>query len=259
MSGLIHTTAVIAPGAQIGPHTRVGPYCVIGEHVRIGEHCTLQSHVVIEGHTTIGDGNVFAPFSSIGGAPQDKKYAGEPTRLEIGNHNTIREYVTIHTGTMQDGGVTRVGSRNWIMAYCHIAHDCTLGNDTIMASNAQIAGHVHIQDWVILGGMAGVHQFCRIGAHAMVGAGAIVTQDVAPYVMIGGTPLAAVGINSEGLRRRGFSAEAISAIKAAFKTIYRDGNTLEEALTQLRAHALKQQELALFVDFLSVKGRGLLR
>jgi UDP-N-acetylglucosamine acyltransferase len=259
MASHIHPTAVIAPGAQVAASAQVGPYCVIGGNVRIGERCKLLSHVVIEGHTTIGSGNVFAPFCSIGGAPQDKKYAGEPTRLEIGDDNTIREYVTIHTGTTQDGGVTRVGHRNWIMAYCHVAHDCTLGNDTIMASNAQIAGHVHIQDWAILGGMAGVHQFCRVGAHAMVGAGSIVTQDVAPYTMIGGTPLATVGINSEGLRRRGFSAEAISAIKAAYKTIFREGNTLEESLSQLRAQMSTRAEIATLVDFLSIKGRGLVR
>jgi UDP-N-acetylglucosamine acyltransferase len=255
----IHPTAVIAPGAQIESSVEVGPYCVIGPHVRIGEASKLASHVVIDGHTNIGAGNVFAPFCSIGGAPQDKKYSGEPTRLEIGDNNTIREYVTIHTGTVQDGGLTRVGSRNWIMAYCHVAHDCTLGNDTIMASNAQIAGHVHIQDWAILGGMSGVHQFCRVGAHAMVGAGAIVTQDVAPYTMIGGTPLATVGINSEGLRRRGFSTEAVAAIKSAFKTIFREGHTLEEALAVLRVQASSQAELALLVDFLSTKGRGLVR
>lgn len=259
MGAHIHPTAIIAPGAMLGANVSVGPYCVIGEHVQLGEGCTLLSHVVIDGHTKIGARNVFAPFCSIGGAPQDKKYAGEPTRLEIGDDNTIREYVTIHTGTVQGGGTTRVGSRNWIMAYCHIAHDCVVGNDTILASNAQIAGHVQVHDWAILGGMAGVHQFCRIGAHAMVGAGSIVTQDVAPYTMVGGTPLSTVGINSEGLRRRGFSPDSIHVIKSAYKTVFREGNTLEQALSVLRAQMVSRPELAVLVDFLSVKGRGLVR
>jgi UDP-N-acetylglucosamine acyltransferase len=256
---MIHATAVIHPLAQIALDVEIGPYCVVDEHVTIGVGCKLLSHVVVSGRTTIGARNTFAPFASIGGAPQDKKYAGEPTRLEIGNDNTIREYCTINTGTSQDGSLTKVGSNNWIMAYVHIAHDCVLGDNTIMANNAQLAGHVHVGDWAILGGMSGVHQFCRIGAHAMVGAGAIVTQDVIPYGMIGGTPLSTIGINSEGLRRRGFSAEAISAIKATYKTIFRDGLTLAEAIEKVAPLVAQQSELKLMLDFMTVKGRGLLR
>ncbi len=255
----IHATAVIAPGAVLAADVEVGPYCVIGPNVRIGAGSKLLSHVVIDGVTTIGARNVFAPFCSIGGAPQDKKYAGEPTLLDIGDDNTVREYVTIHTGTTQDGGRTRVGHRNWIMAYCHIAHDCTVGNDTILASNAQIAGHVTIEDWAILGGMVGVHQFCRVGAHAMVGAGIIVTQDVATYCLVGGTPPSTIGINSEGLKRRGFSPETITEIKRAYKTVFREQRTLDEAVAELAPKVHNTPELARFTDFIAAKGRGLLR
>ncbi len=255
----IHPSAVIDSRAQIAPDVTVGAFCVIGPHVQIGAGSTLASHVVIDGHTTIGARNTFAPFSSIGGSPQDKKYAGEPTRLEIGDDNTIREYVTIHTGTAQDAGVTRVGSDNWIMAYCHIAHDCVVGDHTIFASNAQIAGHVNIQDWAILGGMCGVHQFCRVGAHAMVGAGVIVTQDVATYCMAAGTPPSTIGINSEGLKRRGFSTEAIAAIKRAYKIIFRDGHTLDAAKAEIAPQVSTTPELAALFDFISAKGRGLIR
>jgi UDP-N-acetylglucosamine acyltransferase len=256
---MIHATAIIDARAHIASDVEIGPYCVIGAHVTLGAGCKLLSHVVIEGRTTIGARNSFAPFASIGGAPQDKKYAGEPTRLEIGDDNTIREYCTINTGTSQDGSLTKVGSNNWIMAYVHIAHDCVLGDNTIMANNAQLAGHVHVGDWAILGGMSGVHQFCRVGAHAFVGAGAIVTQDVIPYGMIGGTPLSTIGINSEGLRRRGFSAEAIAAIKAAYKTIFRDGLTLVEATEKIAPQVQQENALKLMHDFMIVKGRGLLR
>lgn len=256
---MIHPTAIIDPRAQIASDVEIGPYCVVGPYVSIGAGCKLLSHVVVEGRTTIGARNTFAPFASVGGAPQDKKYAGEPTRLEIGDDNTIREYCTINTGTTQDGSLTKVGSNNWIMAYVHIAHDCVLGNNTIMANNAQLAGHVHVGDWAILGGMSGVHQFCRVGAHAMVGAGAIVTQDVIPYGMIGGTPLSTIGINSEGLRRRGFSPEAIAAVKATYKTIFRDGLTLAEAIEKITPQAALVGEVKLMLDFMTVKGRGLLR
>ncbi len=256
---MIHPTAIIDPRAQIASDVEIGPYCVVGAHVSIGAGCKLLSHVVVDGRTSIGARNTFAPFASIGGAPQDKKYAGEPTRLDIGDDNTIREYCTINTGTMQDGSVTKVGSNNWIMAYVHIAHDCMLGNNTIMANNAQLAGHVQVGDWAILGGMSGVHQFCRVGAHAMVGAGAIVTQDVIPYGMIGGTPLSTIGINSEGLRRRGFSPETIAAIKTAYKAIFRDGLTLVEAIEKITPQATFTSEVKLMLDFMTVKGRGLLR
>ncbi len=256
---MIHPSAVIHPRAQVASDVEIGPYCVIGEHVSIGAGCKFLSHVVVDGRTVIGARNTFAPFASIGGAPQDKKYAGEPTRLEIGDDNTIREYCTINTGTTQDGSLTKVGSNNWIMAYVHIAHDCVLGDHAIMANNAQLAGHVTVGDWAILGGMSGVHQFCRVGAHAFVGAGAIVTQDVIPYGMIGGTPLSTIGINSEGLRRRGFSVEGIAAIKAAYKTIFRDGLTLVEAIEKITPLTAHHNELKIMLDFMTMKGRGLLR
>jgi len=225
----IHPTAVIDPAAELDSSVEVGPYAVIGPRVRIGAGCKVGAHVVLEGPTTLGENNRLYPFCSVGAAPQDKKYAGEDTALEIGNGNTIRECVTINRGTVQDGGTTRVGDDNWIMAYVHIAHDCVVGNHTIFANTTNLAGHVHIGDWVILGGNSQVHQFCKIGAHAMTGTGSIVLQDIPPYVMASGNPLATHGINSEGLRRRGFTPEEITLIRRAYKTLYRQGLTLAEA------------------------------
>ena len=198
-------------------------------------------------------------FCSIGKAPQDKKYAGEPTRLEIGEGNTIHEFCSLHVGTAQDTGVTRVGDDNWIMAYAHIAHDCRIGSHTILANCAQIAGHVHLGDWVILGGLTGVHQFVKVGAHAMTGGGTILFQDVPPYIIVQGNPAAPHGVNSEGLKRRGFSAAAISAIRAAYKTLYRNGLTLAEARTEIRRNAATTTELVPFADFLEQAERGILR
>jgi UDP-N-acetylglucosamine acyltransferase len=255
----IHPLASVDAKAVLAADVHVGPFCVVGPHVVIGEGSVLESHVNVTGHTRIGVRNRFAAFCSIGGAPQDKKYEGEATRLTIGDDNTFREYCTINTGTTQDQGITMVGSHNWIMAYVHIAHDCVVGDHTIFANSAQIAGHVHIADWVILGGMSGVHQFGRIGAHAMVGAGAIVTQDVAPYCMVGGTPPATVGINSEGLRRRGFSADAINALKVAYKTVFRENLTRDEALAALESQVSAEPAVKILRDFLIVKGRGLMR
>ncbi|QJQ04627.1 acyl-ACP--UDP-N-acetylglucosamine O-acyltransferase [Undibacterium piscinae] len=229
----IHPTALIDAKACLDSSVEVGAYSIIGPDVCIGAGTKIGPHVVIEGHTTIGSDNTFFQFSSIGAAPQDKKYAGEPTRLEIGDRNVIREFCTFNLGTTQDLGVTRLGNDNWIMAYVHIAHDCQVGNHTIFANNAALAGHVHIGDWVILGGFSNIHQFCKVGPHAMVGMSTSLTQDVPPFVMLNGNPAAAHGINVEGLKRRGFSREQIAAIRQSYKLLYKSGLTLEQAKTAL--------------------------
>jgi UDP-N-acetylglucosamine acyltransferase len=260
----IHHTAIVEPGAQLDDHVEIGAYAVIGPHACIGKGTVVGPHVVIEGHTSIGHGNRIYQFASIGAAPQDKKYRDEPTRLEIGNDNTIRECVTINRGTVQDDGVTRVGNGNWIMAYVHIAHDCVVGDHTIFANTTNLGGHVHIGDWVILGGNSQVHQFCKIGAHAMTGTGTVVLHDVPPYVMASGNTAGAHGINSEGLRRRGFSPDAINAIRRAYKTLYKSGLTLDEARAQLHAQAKDpanpdRDAIALLSDFLASVTRGIVR
>ena len=263
MSSLIHPTALVDHSAQLHPTVSVGPYSIIGPNVRVGAHTEIGSHCVIDGHTTVGEYNRFYRFCSIGGMPQDKKYAGEPTQLEIGNHNMVREYVTINTGTAQDGGVTRVGNDNWIMAYVHIAHDCQIGNNTILANGAQLGGHVHIGDWAILGGMAGVHQFGRIGEHSMIGGHSALHMDVPPYVTGSGNPCVPFGVNIEGLKRRGFTPEAISAIRDAYKIIYRRGLKLDEARAQLRERQLQEPGVASALEpllaFLEVSERGIIR
>ena len=256
---MIHPSAVVQPGAQLGAGVSVGAYSVVGEHVEIGDGTWVGPHVVIEGHTRIGRENRLFQFCSIGGMPQDKKYAGEATRLEIGDRNTIREFTTINTGTVQDAGVTRIGSDNWIMAYVHIAHDCQVGDQTIFANNAQIAGHVHVGDWAILGGMAGVHQFVRIGAHSMIGGGSILLQDVPPYVMCSGHPAKPFGINAEGLKRRGFAPEGVAAIKRAYRTLYRSGLTLDEAREELTREHAGAPEVAPLLEFLAAATRGIIR
>ncbi len=256
---MIHSSAIIHPNAKLGANVSIGAYSLIGEHVTIGDNTSVAAHVVIEGHTEIGQDNRIFQFASLGGEPQDKKYKGEPTRLKIGNRNTIREFCTIHTGTAQDEGITTVGDDNWIMAYVHIAHDCRVGNKTIFANNAQLAGHVHIADWVILGGFTGVHQFCHVGAHAMTAAGSVVFQDVPPYIMAAGNTATPFGTNVEGLKRRGFSTDALLAIKRAYRTLYRAGLTLEEAKAKLEEEAKKQPELQLFLDFFAVAKRGIIR
>lgn len=254
-----HPTAIIHPGAVLADDVEVGAYSVIGEHVEIGAGSWVGAHVVIEGHTRIGKNNRIFQFNSVGAMPQDKKYAGEPTRLEIGDNNTIREFCTINTGTLQDVGVTRIGDDNWIMAYVHIAHDCQVGNHTIMANGATLGGHVHIGDWVFLGGLSGVHQFVRIGAHAMTGFQTRLSQDLPPYVTAADNPAVAHGINSEGLKRRGFSAEAISAIKHAYKTLYKSGLSLEEAKAAIRAQVDEHPELKILAEFLDIVQRGIVR
>ncbi|MEY4429666.1 MAG: hypothetical protein RLZZ182_2355 [Pseudomonadota bacterium] len=259
----IHPTALVDPQAQLADSVSVGPYTVIGPNVVIGEGTSIGAHCVIEGHTTIGRDNQIFQFASIGAAPQDKKYKGEPTQLIIGDRNTIREFCTFNTGTTQDEGITRVGSDNWVMAYVHVAHDCQLGNHLILANNATRAGHVHVGDWVIVGGLTGVHQFVRIGAHAMVGFQTRLSQDVPPFMMVQGNPCEASGFNVEGLRRRGFSAERIAAVKQLYKIIYRQGLTLDAAKAQLADLALARPEAQAdvqgVIDFLATATRGIVR
>jgi len=259
----IHPTAIVDPKAELDATVEIGPYSIVGPHVTIGAGTVVGPHVVIEGHTTIGRDNKFFQFSSIGAAPQDKKWKGEPTRLEIGDRNTVREFVTFNTGTVQDASVTRLGNDNWISAYVHLAHDCQVGSNTIFSNNAQLAGHVEVGDWAILSGYAGVHQFCKIGAHAFVGMTTSLTQDVPPYVLVSGNPCEAHGVNIEGLKRRGFTREQINAIRAAYKTLYRSGLTLEEAkaalLEQEQATPEAAEQLRAFRGFLDSATRGIVR
>ncbi|HMW57301.1 MAG TPA: acyl-ACP--UDP-N-acetylglucosamine O-acyltransferase [Accumulibacter sp.] len=256
---MIHPSAIIEAGAQLGANVSVGAFSIIGEHVEIGDNTVIGPHVVISGRTRIGCDNHIYQFSSLGGPPQDKKHAGEPTRLEIGDRNTIREFCTFNLGTALDAGVTRMGDDNWIMAYVHIAHDCQVGNRTVFANNAQLAGHVHIGDWVILGGFSGVHQFCRIGAHAMTAAGTVAVQDIPPFVMAAGNTASPFGINAEGLKRRGFSPEAMLALKRAYRTLYKSGLMLEEARAKLIEEVVAHPEIQPLIDFLAVSKRGIIR
>ncbi len=259
MTSRIHPTAIIDVAARIAADVEIGPYTIIGPHVDIGAGCVIGPHTVIKGHTRIGAHNQIYQFVSLGEAPQDKKYAGEPTRLEIGDNNTIREFCTLNTGTAQDAGVTRVGNDNWIMAYVHIAHDCQIGNHTIFANNAQLAGHVHIGDHAILGGYTGVHQFCRVGAHVITGIGTHVLKDVPPFITASGSPAKPYGINSEGLKRRGFNADTITGLKRAYKTVFRSGDTVEQALAALREQVSVCPQVQPLIDFLAVAGRGIIR
>lgn len=255
----IHPTAVVDPAARLAAGVGIGPYSVIGADVEIGAGTVLGPHVVIQGPTRIGKNNRFVGTASIGGAPQDKKYAGEPTTLEIGDGNTIFEYVTLNRGTAQDKGATRIGNGNWLMAYVHIAHDCILGDNIIMANNATLAGHVDIEDWAILGGFTKVHQFCRIGAHSFTGMNVDVTRDVPPYVMVSGAPVKPHGINTEGLKRRAFSPDQIRNIKNAYRILYRSDLRLEEAVQQLRILGESQPEVALMARFLEKSERSITR
>ncbi len=255
----IHPTAIVDPNARLGDGVAVGPYAIIGANVAIGDHTTVGAHCVIDGHTTIGEGNRFFPFCAIGLPPQDKKYRGEVTRVVIGNGNTFREYCTVNSGTVQDRGETTIGDDNWIMAYVHIAHDCVVGSHTIFANNATLGGHVRVDDWAILGGFVGVHQFVRVGAHSFCGVGTVLTQDLPPYVTVAGHPAAPHGINSEGLRRRNFSPEAIAAIKRAYKTLYRKGLSLQEAIAAIESESANHPELVPLVTFLKEPGRGIVR
>jgi UDP-N-acetylglucosamine acyltransferase len=259
----IHPTAIVDPKAELDASVSVGPYAVIGPQVRIGAHSSVGAHCVIDGHTTIGTGNRIFQFASVGAPPQDMKYGGEPTRLEIGNGNTIREFVTINTGTVQDAGVTRLGDANWIMAYVHIAHDCQLGSHLILANAVQLAGHVHLGDWVFLGGLSGVHQFVRIGAHAMTGFQTRLSQDVPPFATVAGNPAQIQGINQEGLRRRGYTPERIGAVKQMHKLLYRQGLTLADARSEIAKlpdeHPVARADVELMLGFLATAERGIVR
>ena len=241
---VVHPSAVVDPSAQLHETVEIGPFTFVGPHVSIGAHTRVGAHCVIEGHTAIGEHNHIFQFNSLGAAPQDKKYGGEATALSIGNHNTIREFCTFNTGTVQDGGVTRLGDNNWVMAYVHIAHDCQVGNHTILANNATLAGHVHLGDWAIVGGLTGVHQFVHVGAHAMLGFSSAITQDVLPFLTVDGNPSRVRGINQEGLKRRGFSPEHIAAIKQAYRLVFRKDLPLAQALEQLAQLAESHPEAA---------------
>lgn len=259
----IHSTAIVDSGAALDESVEVGPYSIIGPNVVIGARTRIGPHVVIEGRTTIGCENTFYQFSSIGAPPQDKKYAGEPTHLEIGNRNTIREFCTFNLGTAQDAGTTRVGDDNWIMAYVHVSHDSQLGNNLILANNVTLGGHVHLGDWVFLGGFTGVHQFCHIGAHAMTAFSTAVSQDVPPFVTATGNRAVPSGINSEGLKRRGFTTEQITAIRRAYKVIYRSGLSLAEAIAALAKEEINAPDSAPHIrmlrEFLEKNTRGIIR
>ncbi len=258
----IHPTAIVEAGAELHDSVTVDAYAIVRAHVRVGEGTTIGPHALIEGRTTIGRDNRIHAYAALGGPPQDKKYAGEPTRLVIGDRNTIREYCTVNTGTVQDEGLTSVGDDNWIMAYVHIAHDCRVGNQTIIASFAGLAGHVHLGDWAIVGGQSGLHQFVRFGAHAMCGFASHVSKDVPPYMMVDGNPLAARGVNAEGLRRRGYSPERIAAIRHLHRLLYREGLTFEQAKERVAAYANEapdRADVALMTDFLAGVTRGIAR
>lgn len=258
---VIHPTAIVDAAAELADDVVVGPYAIVGPRVRVGAGTHIGPHCVIGGHTSIGKDNRIHAHCAIGGDPQDKKYAGEPTRLEIGDRNTVREFCTFNTGTAQGGGVTRFGSDNWVMAYVHVAHDCVVGDHVIFANCTQLAGHVVIGDWVILGGFTGVHQFCRVGAHAMTGVATKLVQDVPPFVMAEGNPAAARGLNLEGLRRRGFPSDELAAIKQAYKILYREQRLRDDAIVALRALAQTtgSAHVAGFAEFVAADGRGVIR
>ncbi len=259
----IHATAIVDPAAELDGSVSVGAYSVIGPGVKVGAGTTIGPHVVIEGPTTIGRDNRIFQFASLGAAPQDMKYRGEPTELLIGDRNTIREFCTFNRGTAQDAGVTRVGDDNWIMAYVHIAHDVEVGHHTILANNATLAGHVHIGDWVIVGGLTGVHQFTRVGAHALLGFQSHVSQDVPPFMLVSGNPLSVHGFNIEGLRRRGFSRERIAQVKQMHRLLYRDGLKLDDARSRIEALLgvvpESDPDVRSLLDFLSSASRGIVR
>jgi UDP-N-acetylglucosamine acyltransferase len=259
MAGGIHPTAIVAPDAIVGDGVEIGAYSVVGSGVEIGARTIVGPHVVIQGPTRIGEDNAIHQFASVGDAPQDKKYKGEPTRLEIGHRNVIREFVTLNRGTTKDQQVTRIGDDNLFMAYTHVAHDCIVGNQCVLANNATLGGHVVLGDWVIMAGFSGIHQFCRVGAHAFLANNAAVTRDVPPYVMAVGQPAAAHSVNSEGLKRRGFTPEQIRNIRNAFRVLYRSGLKLADAEAQLKAMAAEYPEILPIVEFLPQSTRSIVR
>ncbi len=255
----IHSTAIVDPKAELAHDVIIGAYSIIGPDVKIDSGTIIGPHVVVTGHTSIGKNNQIFQFSSLGEAPQDKKYQAEPTKLEIGDHNTIREFCTFNRGTSQDKGVTKIGNHNWIMAYVHIAHDCHVHNNTILANNSSLAGHVDMDDFAILGGFTLIHQFCKIGQHVITAVGSVVFKDIPPYVTASGYDANPHGINAEGLKRRGFSVDSITNIKRAYKTLYRQSLTLDEAKLALSQQAITAPELSLLVDFLNRSTRGIIR
>jgi len=259
MAGLIHETALVDPEARLGEGVEVGAYAVIGPGVEIGANTRIAAHAVIQGPTRLGADNEVFPFASVGSAPQDKKYKGEPTRLEIGDRNVIRECVTLNRGTTKDEGVTRIGDDNLFMAYSHVAHDCRVGSHCVLANNATLGGHVHLGDWVIMAGFSAVHQFCKVGAHAFLANNAAVTRDVPPYIMAVGQPAAAHSVNAEGLKRRGFTPEQIRNLRNAFRLLYRSGLKLTDATAQLAAIAEEQPEVRALVEFLPLSTRSIVR
>ena len=259
MTGRIHASALVHPGARLAADVEVGPHSIVGECVEIGEGSWIGAHVVLDGRVRIGRRNRVFHFASIGAPPQDKKYAGEDTAVEIGDDNTVREYVTINRGTAQDAGVTRVGNGNWIMAYVHFAHDCQIGSNTIFANACQLAGHVTVGDWAIFGATTLVHQFVHVGAHAFTGMGTYLAQDLPPYVTAAGNVARPYGINSKGLVRRGFSAEQIQELKRAYRTLYRSGLALDEARARLEAQAGSCAPVRALADFLKNSQRGIIR
>ncbi|HYQ98454.1 MAG TPA: acyl-ACP--UDP-N-acetylglucosamine O-acyltransferase [Casimicrobiaceae bacterium] len=255
----IHATALVDPGAELAADVEVGAFSIVGPHVRVGPGTVIGPHVVLTGRTTLGARNRIFQFASVGEIPQDRKYDGEPTTTVIGDDNVIREYVSIHAGTALDRGETTIGNRNLLLAHVHIAHDCVVGDNTTFSNNSTLAGHVKIDDWVAFGGFAAVHQFVRIGAHAFIGGGSILVQDVPPFVTVSGYPAVPYGTNNEGLRRRGFSDDDIAAVRRAYKTLYREGLSLEDAKTALATAAAASPVLKPLVDFLATPGRGIVR
>ena len=256
---MIDPHALVSPQAELAGDVEVGPFAVIGPNVRIGPRTRIGSHVVINGPTTIGADNQLFQFASIGDAPQDKKYRGEPTRLEIGDRNVFREYCSVNRGTTHDEGVTRIGDDNLFMTYTHVAHDCQLGSRIVMANCATLGGHVQLGDWVIMGGFAGIHQFCKVGAHAFIANNAAVTRDVPPYIMAVGQPATPHSVNSEGLKRRDFSAQQVSHIREAYRVLYRRDLPLQDAVRELGVLAATQPEIQPFVDFIAASTRSLIR
>jgi UDP-N-acetylglucosamine acyltransferase len=258
-AGDIHPTAIVEEGARLGAGTTVGAYTVIGAGVTLGTNCTVGPHVVIEGDTTIGDGNIILQFASVGGPPQDLKYNDEPTRLEIGNDNTIREFVTLNRGTEEGGGVTRIGNSNLMMAYCHVAHDCHVGDGVVLANAATLAGHVYLEDFAIVGGLVAIHQFVRIGSSVILGGGSMVTLDVPPFCMAAGDRAKLHGLNTVGLKRRGFEDQALKDLRAAYRVLFQESNKLADALALLRERYADSEKVMAMVDFIAASERGICR
>ncbi len=259
MSAKIHPHAVVHPSAQLGEGVEVGPFALVGEHVKLGRGCKVMHHACVEGHTTIGEENEIGPFSVIGGPPQDLKYKGEPTRLEIGDRNQFREYVTVNTGTVTGGGLTKIGSDCLVMAYCHVAHDCVVGDRVVLANYTGLSGHVHIEDWVIVSGMCGISQFLRLGKHSFIGGMTSIRKDVAPYVILVGDPSEVRGINRVGLRRRGFEGERMEAVLESHRLYFESGFEKDQALAEIEKRFPQQDDVRYFVDFVRSSKAGISR